>query len=441
MTDTLKKINLFLIYILLVLQLDIFFVIPMPDVFYKLESYTSKYLSIAIVVLIIVINLGKLPQFLHTSKIYGVTSCLILLFTTILLFYSKTLYDQSFSSSVTSAHQFYLLLLFFALYLVNPSKEMLFKIAKATIVFSTIASIILIFQSVLYLKNLTFLAQNITAVTIQSPSFLFGLPRISEAADFVSFSIFIQSYLVATNKVKIRSIIFWTLTNFLYIIFIAQTRMYMIVDIVIVLLALVSLLNRKNIQFGIIIGLLALTISAFAIHPIIDQFVNGTRSISYFVRIQALKFYYNEIPAKSFFGIGFPNGSQDLVLHGGILNTLGYQYYLDDLGVFGFYVQFGLSSLFILVSFIGGTVRALIISKEKIGVFLAIVYIGLTSISLSLLNSQRIFYFAAILFFISVISVESKSRKDKNLNLDEGGVCYDANSIPSVELQRRQGNN
>lgn len=265
-------------------------------------------------------------------------------------------------------------------------------------------------QAILCPRGITFLQfQDVSA--IQPAQFLFGIPRIAQASDFVSFSILIIAFsLVDSHYLKPAYRLILPI-DLLYIVLVGQTRMYMILDVIIVVTVILLVSLKKDVNFGFIIGMLILTGMVMVVPSIFNHFVTGSRSVSYSVRMEAYNFYMSEMPHNTLLGIGLPGAAQDYILHGNLLTILGYQYYLDDLGIFGFYVQFGASAIIVLIIFIIEAFREWYRTDNKQVMFLSFVYIGISSISLSLLNPQRIIYMAAILF---IVDIYNKNKEISN---------------------------
>ncbi|KZT77553.1 hypothetical protein Nizo1840_3004 [Lactiplantibacillus plantarum] len=394
-----RKVNLFIIYVIIVLQLNFYYLVPFSASYYQFQSYTSKYLTLLMMLALIIINVKNIPILFQKYHTFVWTEVVTLLLALVLIVVSARKYSQSLNDTFHVGHQYFLLLLVFAMIIARFSKFDLLKIEKFITWSAFFVSCLLLLQAVLYPKGITFLQfQDVSA--IQPAQFLFGIPRIAQASDFVSFSILIIAFSFVDShylKTAYKLILPFDL---LYIVLVGQTRMYMILDVIIVVTAILLVFLKKDVNFGFIVGMLLLAAMIMVVPSVFKHFVTGSRSVSYSVRMEAYNFYLSVMPHNTLLGIGFPGSAQDYILHGNLLTILGYQYYLDDLGIFGFYVQFGVSAIIVLIAFIVETFRGWYRTDNKQVMFLSFVYIGISSISLSLLNPQRIIYMAAILFII-----------------------------------------
>ena len=90
------------------------------------------------------------------------------------------------------------------------------------------------------------------------------------------------------------------------------------------------------------------------------------------------------------------------MLHGNtyLLTNYGYQYYLDDVGFIGFYTIFGFFGIIIHISLFLKAIIIFFKSNAKFQIALIILYLIITSISLSLFNIQRILYYHYFYFII-----------------------------------------
>lgn len=101
--------------------------------------------------------------------------------------------------------------------------------------------------------------------------------------------------------------------------------------------------------------------------------------------------------------IEFPNTLwNQWMLHGStyLLTNYGYQYYLDNVGFIGFYTIFGFFGIIIYIYLFLKTIIIFFKSNAKFQIALIILYLIITSISLSLFNIQRILYLPLLLFYI-----------------------------------------
>lgn len=406
-SGNLNKKTRFLLYLLIILQTNFFSLEPSWGWIIKINSYTSKYLSLIVMILIFILNFKSVESIYHTAyNQFKIPILTLVFFNFILGILTIFKYKQGVFSTFTASYYFYVLIFYFFLITLISQKGEIQKLLIFVVRTGLIYSLMLIIQDVFLKFKIQFLNLDSSSLLVEYGAIFHGFYRIKAPSDFISFSILLVIILAVLSK-KFTLTDFITLcVDFFYLIFVSQTRTYIITDLVIIGVWLLMKLNRVHRFFTIVSLYLVGLVGSFSLSDLLLKFSTGSRKESLSVRIEAIKFYFNEVPRWSMFGIGFPNtAATDYILHGGFLVIYGYQYYLDDIGILGFLTVFGLSGLLIIVMFFYKIIKGFWYSKNKWPLLILILYLSITSISVSLFNVQRIILLPVLLLLITYFSI------------------------------------
>lgn len=398
------KITRALIYLLILLQTNFFSF--QPSWFFGLNSYTSKYFTLGLVLLILIVNISNVYKAIMSKGIpFKFPVSFLFLVTIITEIWSTRYYQQGFNSSLTASYYIYIIALYFFLITLLQNVEEINRILRFIGNVGALYSTMLIIQGILMRYNIAFMNTDDAVLKIDYGSTFLGFNRVKSPADFISFSILaLIVYVILHRKRAIVSFVYMGLDLF-YVVFISQTRMYIIVDVILIVIFILSRIDKVNHLLAISILSIAGMIGFFGISDLFLEFTSGSRAISYSVRMDAIRFYFGEMPKENLLGIGFPNTFETYdILHSNLLTLLGYQYYLDDIGILGFLVVFGVMGFIVLFLILYELIKLFIKATRKWLVLLPIWYLLSTSISLSLLNVQRIVYLPFVLFLIAFLS-------------------------------------
>lgn len=423
----LTKINKISIILLLLLQVDFFSIFRVTDLFSHYNSYLIKYISLFLVVIILVVNIifAKINKYIEYKSFFNVPITIFLMSILIVAFISSYQYNQSLYETARYMYFFFIILLYYFLTHYFSSSSNINFLISAIKIFGFIYSVILIVQVLLYMRTGSFFLNvgpkglNITNNILDNDTAIFisGIPRIQRPADFIVFSFLVTNIsLVNKNgKLNIKDLVYY-IVDLAYILFIAQTRMYMILSIILVIMLILFTLDLgKRLLFGIFI---------FGIIIIFQRnifqlfgFFSGSRVASTLIRNSELKYYLPKIFSNSGFGMGFASDSRYYFLnHGMFANSNIPSFYLDDVGIFGSVAQLGILGIISSILFM----IYLIISVKKVhnkkAISFICIYIFITSISLSLLNVQRILYFPIVLYFVTNLLKSKSIMEPRKIN-------------------------
>ena len=227
--------------------------------------------------------------------------------------------------------------------------------------------------------------------------------RIPRSSDFIQYTLVIYMIEIAEGN-KRKGNYLGALICSIELIFVAQVRMALVVCG----LVLVMIICSKG-KYRFVLMFMGL---AFCVYFVVNFFLQqdsvvislflgtGKRYDSVFYRIIEIKYYMKYIFAGGMFGFGF-NGDTELL-----------KYSITDIGILGFFYQFGLMGIVWFISFVYVLFARLHNTKE-IGVKAMVVYLIGDCISLSPLNAQRIVFLPFALLFIDMSSKLKIEAKDE----------------------------
>lgn len=417
-----KVINRIAITIVILLQVSFFSIIETTPRMFLLNSTVYKTLTIFLVMCLLIFNiifnfdrLNK-PRRYH-FMLFVIISLMVYL---LVLWGSQAAYQQSIVVTLKNSYIYFM----FALYLLfifffNEESETHFLLQIVKYV-GAIYSVILIAQAFLFNRGTTFLDLGAYGLNPIYDSFgpVFHFIRIANAADFISFAMLMTGVDMLLSRGEKRTLINsgLLLVNYLYVVFVSGTRMYMIAD-TLILLALIIIMAVKKYK-GLIFGLLTvITVSGFMGIPlVINSFIGGKRKLSFDMRLGELQYYAGKIFHNGWFGIGFPDSKRyDQLLHGPANSHIlmaNANYFLEDIGILGIIVVFGILGLIGLIYFGYLLVTAFIQAqgRYKQATLLIILYLVSTAATLSLLDPQRIFYLFFIIYLIEYLTNQVPSK-------------------------------
>lgn len=220
------------------------------------------------------------------------------------------------------------------------------------------------------------------------------------------------------EKTSQRDIIWFSLGIF-YIIFISQTRMQLLACAIAIILTYLIARKDKSKKI-IIIGIISLIIILLIQIPAIQNILynnfgglfNGTDA-SMVPRIGAIEHYINYGNQKSLMGWGYAsvsapsNGRYDLF---NIFRGPWGTYYTDDVGIFSYYMMYGVIGVILLIILLVKMVKFALVERYKEPHRMALVlFVLITSLSLSLFDVERQSYLVLIL-----LCMESQCKKRKS---------------------------
>lgn len=409
-----KKIDKIFFMIFLLFQVNFFDFLDTKDsILQGLASYSQK----KILVLFILVYLVVRPLFIEKkeNKSYFKVFVGFTMFAWLaILFATVHIFHQGLLSTFFIGYYFLILLLYFPFSRFFVTWNVWDSVIRITAIFSVILSSTKIVQSFFlsFLHKNIFYLNNIDYDTaIQMKFMTLGFTRIASATDFVFVATaFLIMGIILDRQIfssKVRTCLL--LVNVFYIIVIGQTRLYIILMILILSLFLLKQFIKVN---GSLLTASVITVIAipflFLIIMIMNKvlFSDSSRAIAFTIRLQAMQYYLDNIALNGWFSMGFARDDLfSTLIHGG-----SFLYNFDDVGMIGFVGRFGWLGVTSLAFFIVSLIMNFIRSLRKYTTFICIVILIGTSVSVSLLDPQRIFYLPLILAFMDFLTYQKISE-------------------------------
>lgn len=417
-----KLINRIAIAIIILLQVSFFSIIETTPRMFLLNSTVYKTLTIFLVMCLLIFNITFNFDRLNKPRRYHFILFVVISIMAYLLVLwgSQCAYQQSVLVTLKNSYVYFMFVLYLVLVLFfNDERETNFLLQVVKYV-GGIYSVVLIVQAVLFNRGITFLDFGSYGLNPIYDSFgpIFHFIRIANAADFISFAMLVTGVDVLIHKEKKRMLIGsgLLLIDYLYIVFVSGTRMYMIADMLIIMAVVVIVAVKK--YKGLIFGLLTvMTVGGFMGTPlVINSFIGGKRKLSFDMRLGEIQYYADKVFHNGWFGLGFPDSKRyDQLLHGPANSHVmmaNANYFIEDVGILGIAVVFGVLGLIGLIYFGYLLATAFIQAngRYKQAILLIILYLVSTAATLSLLDPQRIFYLFFIIYLIEYLTNHVSSK-------------------------------
>ncbi|CCG90603.1 putative membrane protein [Pediococcus pentosaceus IE-3] len=400
---------------MLLLQINFFDLIDTRTSFFaSFSSYSQKKLLLVIAFAYMFVRSIAYGINYKRKKNYTLFVILFLISWVAILLATVSIYGQSIVKTLFVSYYFLLLILYFPFSEALSSKESWRTLIKIFSDFAFILSLIKIFQSLMISKfnKVFFFMSNNDYNTATSLRFVkFGFTRMPSPTDFVFISLLLTLFSVFIG-LKLFTKWRYRLYIGVYIIFIfliGQTRSYIIMTILVLLLYALWLINK---HFGKDLVILTVGILAIPVLFLMTKFIiniifgNSSRGISLSIRQEAIKYYLQNISLHKWFSLGFVR--DDLfsnLVHNTHIDFAGnvYSYNYDDVGVVGLIAQYGWLGILNISIYFLTTLSIFIKSHSKYLLLFIFVLLFGSWTSVSLFDPQRIFYLPILLVLIDSI--------------------------------------
>ncbi|QAS69332.1 hypothetical protein DLJ48_01735 [Oenococcus sicerae] len=412
-----KQLYKFVILILLILQTYFFDLIPGLNSI--LTSFNSEFSKKAEMIFLIIPFLFPLlfkstDGPIQRTRIFDKTSHGQWLFSLPIIFLfisvaaitiaSSDIYSQTIYHTLSDYYGFFILIGYFSLHPFLSGRdniEWFYQVAKKFCLF---------YIGVQILGGFVFFETGrvLFFYTPVALSNIYALGRFTEGTEFVTFMVYCVSIKPFLLQKK------WVFSDYLLILFglvfhafLSKGRMYLLICIIVcavsVLFQIINLKREKILKIFVPIFIFLLTLGIYRFFLSLGfTNLNGDRAASYIARASSVNYFSNHIFYNRWFGIGFPNSDRYWwLLHGvpGVDAAGGHLWY-TDIGVLGTLSILGCLGIIFVGWLLIILVIACVLSKHKQVVLISLAYLLLSSISLSPLDTGRVWMFSLVLIFI-----------------------------------------
>lgn len=409
------------IYLLLLLDLSFFYIIPINELS---RGAISNYQKIGVVIVGIIATLIYFKR-LFKEKRYLFYNNLLFLGCLFIceIFLSALMYAQGIRPLITVSNHYIIVIAYFIICYYMDKNNGIAKLEKIILNFSIILSVVLIIQYIVYNLNgelFLYIDRERAASSIR-----FGTIRIYESAylpafaSVLSFGIFLKRDKV---NMKILSGIAFSI-SFLQVILVSKNRMSLLMMTLSYIYMIFIKYDKKRIRkwvsllssFILIVFLLQL--------PSINNFIStfSLKEASITIREQAINYYVQQLSEHPIFGVGFIEPIENDKSFYEVRGNDGI-FYKDDIGILGSIHTFGLFFIIWYIFLIFKIVKVLrVIRKEKkqtqyIELYGLYCFSIIGSIVMNPFDSQRIVLFPFVLAFIDYAN--KTVLREKGFNLD-----------------------
>lgn len=289
-----------------------------------------------------------------------------------------------------------------------------------------------IVNGMLIIKTICWALYNFLEITI-FPNILFqyegwirdGFQRIDTG--FLFFAALVWNSYQGFKCYKKKSLVYLVFYLF-FTMFVARYRFLLMVTMITIFVVFYYSFNRENKKafIRVTIFFAVLFCVLFGLHEkILEIFSStGTYGSSTINRLSTLTHYFKLLlNQKAWFGLGLLDttvrSAREYMLLGVGNTGTSYFYYIDDIGIFGGVVRFGLLSLALYIPLIGKAIKVFFMCRKRKHEYLPIyagvcTYMVISCVILNFFDSQRAFdtpfYLAFISYIGGMVQIESKSH-------------------------------
>ena len=414
-----KKINLYRIVIVIYLLLETrFFYLFTIGSLENFITYKNKMLiSFFIVSISMVLILIRKKVSKSSVNKWCLLFLIYVLFETIR---NGIMYNLDASKMFLACHAYLLIIFCFFIHSCEKKEEIYKFIIKAITIFSIITSILFIMQIFLYSNfKISFLKIIEYPQLSMAEKREFGI-RLTFHSTLIIFSFLISCGQLKENKrnkLHKCNLIFGAV----YIFYICQTRMTSLA--IVCSIAIIMIFNRISgglKKFIIVTLTIIVLIAPLGLENLFD---NKTGSV--YARIYSINLYTREFLENPVFGIGLlPDDGSSATIQKILHGEKGYAN-ITDIGIIGYIVQFGIVGIALLIYLIKLVYGILKGYKKRdakyYSLITSIIYILITSSTLSIFDTQRIVILPFILFFVFDMECSNKTELEHSNRLLEEG--------------------
>lgn len=401
-----KKVNLYKIVIIiyLILETRFFYLFTIGNlenfITYKNKMLISFFIvSISIILILIRKKVSK-----ASINKWCLLFLIYVLFETIR---NGIIYNLDINKMFLACHGYLLLILCFFINSCEEKEEIYKFIIKAITIFSIITSVLFIMQIFLYnTLKISFLKISEYPQLTMAEKREFGI-RLTFPSTLIIFSFLISCGQLKENKKnklhKCNLVI-----SAIYIFCICQTRMTSIA----ILCAIGIIIIFNKISYGLKKAIIIILTIIVLIAPLGLENLFDNKTGSVYARIYSIELYTKEFLENPVFGIGLlPDDGSNVTIQKILHGDEGYAN-ITDIGIIGYIVQFGIVGLVLLIYLI--KIAYGILNKygkrdaKYYSLITCIIYILITSSTLSIFDTQRIVIIPFILFFIFDMECSNK---------------------------------
>jgi hypothetical protein len=274
--------------------------------------------------------------------------------------------------------------------------------------FTLILSLLLIVQGAFVHKFGFFLQLDNTN------SFRFMSLRLTDGEGLINIGILLAMATIFNKKMKFSLLPYTTLIiGFIEVVFVQKTRVALF-GLLMAFLIVWLAQNKKKIGKLVFFFLILLFLFMFIQNTsVFAEYMNSfsTNDYSYTARSAEIQFYFSQLYNNLFFGMGFIPSNLDMLIQGpeGV-------FYKSDVGIIGFFNTFGFIGGIWFILLIVKIIKVLAFSIKTKTIYnnyetlLLVIYIIFTSLTLDIMDPQRIIGLPILIAFADYLYHSNKNK-------------------------------
>lgn len=422
-----KKVDKYFLIIFLAIQVNFFDIVDVKNSFLNtIMSYSQKKLLL-IVIFFYVLGYFLLTKHRESKKnIFSFFISTLLISWIAVLVGSVNVFHQTFFSTFLVGYYFLILILYYVYSDILISWNSWIELTRIVNIFAFILAVTKLIQSFLYTHfNILILnfSSNLDEQTATSMRFISnGFTRIPSISDFIFFGMLLLLICMTAGKNVFSKKFEYLLVfvDLVSIFLVGQTRLYMMLSVLIVLLYVLIIAYKK---FGADLYIFLAFVSVIPIGILLYKgFLklftgNDSRSVSLSIRQEAINYFWNHLTLNKWFSMGFAREDMySTLLHGKYINSNSQviQYNFDDVGIFGFIGRFGIIGLINVAIYVFALLKGFFSTKTKYIYLMGLVMVIGSWISVSLFDAQRIFYLPVLLALLNFLAFGDTTADEPN---------------------------
>ena len=423
--------NKILIYMILLIDLCFFYLIPRPGI---IGSLVNNYQKIGLTLFIVIsISLVSKKIFKNNKYLFMVNIFNLLLLITGEIVISYIRFGQSPKSLLATSNHYIIIIAYFLIYYyLNENNNRLEALEIILIKFISTISIILLIQYIVY--NFTgILFLNIDKQRTIS-SIRFGSIRIYEGGYLPIFGIVLSfGILLKRHKsLKIQKMsMVCLIASLMHLIFVSKSRMGLVMAGLSCGFMILRLYSKNRVKKYTFMMLFVVILFIMVRLSFINQFITSInmKDYSLLTRIDAIEYYSEQLKENIFLGLGFIEPIEGDSSYYFVKGPSG-MYYKDDMGLLGLVHTFGIVGLCWYTFMIIKVCKVLILLRRQNMQQNYIELYGMTflvfagSIVMNPFDPQRIVVFPFLLALIDAAYRNVKLKKFTK-NIDRVGSKYE----------------
>lgn len=425
-----KTIDKYFLIIFLTIQVSFFDVIDINNSFLNsIASYSQKKLLLLVIIIYVIGSILLSKKRNNKKKLFNFFIISLLISWLAVLIGTVSVFHQTYFSTFLVGYYFLIIILYYSYSDILITWNAWMDFTRIVNIFGFVLAGSKLVQSFIYAhfnKLIFHFNSNLDEQTATSMRFVSkGFTRVPSISDFVFFSMLLLLVCMVADKhiftKKTEYLVIFT--EFLSLFLVGQTRFYMMLSVLILVMYLIIIAYRRfGTDLYVVLAIASIVPIGYLFYKVYLRLFTGnsSRELSISIRQEAINYFWSHLTLNKWFSMGFAREDMyGALLHGKYINSNAQviQYNFDDVGILGFIGKFGIIGLINMVIYVFVLVKGFCKTNSKYLYLMLMTMVLGSWISASLFDAQRIFYLPVLLAFLNFLVF-----KDGDMNqFDEQG--------------------